>query len=1001
MVAWVRFLLPRATSGVRLIPAGRPHVVEGMAEHHDGVESPPLEKCRDRWTPAPASARLFGVVTRYGLFGRNAEFAVLAEAVRDVLDGHAGALWIEGEAGIGKTRLVECLVELATDHAFTVFGGAAHPFERTRPFGVVAHALGLSPRSADPRKAAIGRELTGRGADRENGASGDAQYRIVESIVELVDTACAAGPVLVVADDIHWADSASLLALSSLARQLPLAALLVVVTMRTSPMSGEVVRVLADLAATGARSVHLQPLDRESLVELATQELGAPPGPTLAALLDKAGGNPLWTMALLRSFAGDGLLRAEDDVVEATTTELPRSMSDLVVRRLGDLPPATLDLLHTTAVLGDTVSLRDVVIVARRSPGEVVGDLAAAFDAQLLDEDGDRVVFRHQLVHEAIYRHTPAPSRRLLHRDAATALTARGASLLEVADHLLLGSERGDEQAVAMLRQAAQDAAARSPRAAVELVRRAEALLPGGHPDADSVSAEVVGALLRAGDVAEASARAEAVLTRRHAPEVDLPLRLSLLSALALQNRAEEVIAAADAGLVGSPDLGPFEVPLLAQQSWAFTYSGDISAGEMVARRSVAIADDLGVPALTVWALTALLIAVGRQGRFAEALALARRAAELAESSPDVASFPLQPKLFVGLTLFECDRVDEARVAYRAALEDEFGSAWWLSETLMADAQACFAVGEWDDAVPRLVASGDAAREKDHPLLESQSLAHRAIIATATGDLGTARDLLGQIDGPDEGEGLGYNAGVVASAKAALGLADGDDEGAFDTLLGCWRFLDGRGDRFYDRCIAPDLVRLALALDRRDVAVGVAAVVEAGVALAPEVPTVHSVALRCRGMVDNDAEPLIEAVAIARETSLLVEHTGACEDAARLLASVGRSDEAVAMLDEALGRYEGAGAEAWARRVRADMRALGARPGRRGLRSRPTTGWGSLTDTERAVSQLVAEGLTNAAVARRLYMSPHTVNTHLRHIFAKLGVPNRVALAALVDHSIE
>jgi DNA-binding CsgD family transcriptional regulator len=83
------------------------------------------------------------------------------------------------------------------------------------------------------------------------------------------------------------------------------------------------------------------------------------------------------------------------------------------------------------------------------------------------------------------------------------------------------------------------------------------------------------------------------------------------------------------------------------------------------------------------------------------------------------------------------------------------------------------------------------------------------------------------------------------------------------------------------------------------------------------------------------------------------------------------------------------------------LRALGVRPGPRGPRHRPAGGWESLTATERAVSLLVAEGLTNGAVARRLYISPHTVNTHLRHVFAKLGVPNRVALAAEVHHSIE
>ena len=163
----------------------------------------------------------------------------------------------------------------------------------------------------------------------------------------------------------------------------------------------------------------------------------------------------------------------------------------------------------------------------------------------------------------------------------------------------------------------------------------------------------------------------------------------------------------------------------------------------------------------------------------------------------------------------------------------------------------------------------------------------------------------------------------------------------------------------------------------------------------------RSLALRCQGLVDGEVEPMIEAVALARRAPLLIEHAGACEDAARLLAHGGRRDEAAALLAEALERYEQAGADAWAGRVRAQLRALGVRPGPRGPRHRPADGWESLTATERAVSLLVAEGLTNGAVARRLYISPHTVNTHLRHVFAKLGVSNRVALAAVVHHSIE
>jgi DNA-binding CsgD family transcriptional regulator/tetratricopeptide (TPR) repeat protein len=937
-----------------------------------------------------------------GLVGREAELALAAAAVRQLSEGRSSALVVEGEAGIGKTRLVQSITDDARSRDVAVFCGQAHPFERTRPFGVVAAALDLSRRSPDPRRAAIGALLAGQDAGAPALAGGGIQYRVVEEIVDLVETSCAERPVLLVAEDIHWADSASLLAILSVARRLPFAPLLAVVTARPSPMPAEVARLLDDLAAGGARTLQLQPLESGEVAVLAGRMLGACPGPALTAMLAKAGGNPLWAMAMLRSLADEGMLRRAGDRVETTTSEMPASLSDLVVRRLRHLPTATLELLQVTAVLGDAVSLRDVAAVARRPPAEVVGQLADAFDAQLLDETDGRVVFRHQLVHDAIYRHMPSPARRLLHREAAVALMAVGADRLDVADHLMLGAERGDEQAVAWLRDAAREAQPRAPLVTVELIRRAEALLPDGHRDADLVSSEVVQALLRAGKVAEASARAEAMLARQHAAEVDTPLRVALVAALALQNRAAELITVAQASLAGSARLRPSDqVLMLAQQSWALVYTGDPRAGEAAASRALVIAEQAGDAAMTVWALTALMVAVGRQGRYREALDCARQAAALAAGSHDMRSLPLQPKFFLGLALFDSDLVGEARAAFREALDDEFSSGFWLSETLTNDAQAAFALGEWEDAVPGLIAGGEAAQEKGNQILVAQSLAYRAIIATATGDHRAASELAAGIAGSLEGDQLSYNAGILAFAVAGVKAAEGDRQGAYDLLLRCWRFDAGRECRFYHRCLAPDLVRLALALGHRDVAAEVARAVAAGAALAPEVPTVRSLALRCQGLVDGEVEPMIEAVAFARRAPLLVEHAGACEDAAELLARGGRRDEAVALLAEALERYEQAGADAWAGRVRAQLRALGARPAPRGSRHRPTGGWESLTATERAVSLLVAEGLTNGAVARRLYMSPHTVNTHLRHVFAKLGLSNRVALAAVVHHSIE
>jgi DNA-binding CsgD family transcriptional regulator len=944
--------------------------------------------------------RAFRVSSAEGLVGREAELALAAAAVRELSAGRASVLAIEGEAGIGKTRLVQSIVDDARSRGAAVISGQAHPFERTRPFGVLAGALDLSRRSADPRRAAIGALLAGQGAGVPAQPAGDIQYRVVEEIVDLVETLSAERPALLVAEDIHWADSASLLAILSVTRQLPLAALLVVVTARPSPLPAEVVRLLDDLAAGGGRTLRLQPLKPHEVAVLAADMLRASPGPALTAMLAKAGGNPLWAVAMLRSLVDGGMLRRVGDSVEPTTFELPASLSDLVVRRLRHLPTATLDLLQVTAVLGDAASLRDVATVARRPPAEVVGQLRDAFEAQLLDEADDRVVFRHQLVHDAIYQHVPPPARRLLHREAAVALMAAGADQLDVADHLMLGAERGDEQAVAWLRDAARDASGRAPLVTVELLLRAEALLPDGHPDVDLVATEVIQALLRAGKVSEASARAEAMLARQHAVELDTPLRLALLGALALQNRADELIALAQASLAGSGLRPSDQVMVLAQQSWALTYTGDPRAGESAAGRGLIIAEQAGDAAMTVWALTALLVAVGRQGRYGEALAHAR-AAVLAADSRDTRSLPLQPKYFLGLALADCDLIDEARAAYREALDDEFGSGWWLSETLMADAQASFVIGEWEDAVPGLIAGGQAAQEKGNLLLVSQSLAYRAIIATATGDLRAASELAAAIPLSPEGDQLSYNAGILAFAVAGLKAAEGDHQGACDLLLRCWRFDAARDNRFYHRWLAPDLVRLAVALGHRDVAAEVAGTVAAGVALAPEVPTVRCLALRCQGLVSGEVEPMIEAAALARQAPLLIEHAGACEDTARLLAQAGRRDEAAAFLTEALERYEQVGAEAWARRVRTQLRILGARPGARGSRRRPAHGWESLTATERAVSRLVAEGLTNGAVAKQLYISPHTVNTHLRHVFAKLDVSNRVALATVVHRAIE
>jgi DNA-binding CsgD family transcriptional regulator len=160
-------------------------------------------------------------------------------------------------------------------------------------------------------------------------------------------------------------------------------------------------------------------------------------------------------------------------------------------------------------------------------------------------------------------------------------------------------------------------------------------------------------------------------------------------------------------------------------------------------------------------------------------------------------------------------------------------------------------------------------------------------------------------------------------------------------------------------------------------------------------PTGQAHGLRCLGLVEQDPDTLVRAVAVYRESPRPLERAEACEDSAELLAKAGRMEEAIALWDEAVGLYDGLGAERDLARVAAQLRQHGVKRGTRRRHVRATTGWESLTGTEHKVVGLVAQRLSNPEVAERLFISRHTVESHLKHIYRKLGLSSRRELAAM------
>jgi DNA-binding CsgD family transcriptional regulator len=269
-------------------------------------------------------------------------------------------------------------------------------------------------------------------------------------------------------------------------------------------------------------------------------------------------------------------------------------------------------------------------------------------------------------------------------------------------------------------------------------------------------------------------------------------------------------------------------------------------------------------------------------------------------------------------------------------------------------------------------------------------------MATARGDAALAESVLGDSVAQLHVDDPVYGTEIVALAEATRRECGGDQAGALHVLARFWRIDADRGVRYYHRTLAPALVRLAYAAGRADLIAEVVRGMDEAAALAGGIATVTGAAARCRGLRDHDPDLLLHGVRLLRVGGRTLDYASACEDAAAALVKCGRSDEAVAVLEEALARYNAVGATAYAARVSAALRALGRRRGARGARQRPERGWQSLTTSERMVCDLVAGGLTNRQVAQRLHVSPHTVNTHLRHVFQKLDVATRTELAGHV-----
>ncbi|MEV6631303.1 BTAD domain-containing putative transcriptional regulator [Actinoplanes sp. NPDC051470] len=353
--------------------------------------------------------------------GRRDELELLSGLVDDLAQGRGNAVWLEGEAGIGKSELLTSAFARATAAGCQVAWGIAEELGQRVPFQALMEALGLETTSSDPRLAAAAERLQGEG---DTGLLG------------FIREACLRAPLLLIVDDMHWADESSVLVwgrLASAVRRLPL---LLVAASRPDTRLGQLRRALI---GREAHILDLKPLSTPDVETLIGDIVGGAPGEGLRYLAARTGGNPLYTREMAADLVRQRSVTVVDGVAEVDGTvadRMPASLIGAVRRTLESLSPDTQEVLRLAALLGMEFAAADVVALTGRSPVLLVRTFDEAAAAHVIVESGQFLTFRHPFLRQALHDAIPVPLRSTLRRHAAEALARAGSPVNRIAEQL-------------------------------------------------------------------------------------------------------------------------------------------------------------------------------------------------------------------------------------------------------------------------------------------------------------------------------------------------------------------------------------------------------------------------------------------------------------------------------------------------------------------------------------------------------------------------------------
>ncbi len=921
------------------------------------------------------------------LFGREQERASLHDLVARLTAGHGGAALVEGEPGIGKTALLAAASAEAARRGCQVFTAAADELGSRFPLQVLLDCLDTATRSAMTGSANGGWAL-----------SGDPVTATIERFLAFVDRACAVSPVLLVADDLQWADDATFQAWSRLAHSTEQLPLLLVGAHRPVPRRPELVHLRRGLRDRGAALLQVGALPAESVVALAGELAGAPVGPRIRDLTTRAGGNPLYIRELFDALRRDNKLAVRDGIAEFTSDAaepaVPTSLVAAIGERLDFLSEPTVEALRMAVLLGTEFSVVDLATTLGRPPTDLVGIIDEAAAAGVLVASGEQLAFRHPLLRQVLYEGMPAGLRTALHGQAAQSLTRAGAPVDRVAEQWLAAPEIVDTEMLDWLRASAPALIQRAPRIATDLLERTLSAIPADSSHRDQLEAYLasVSFLLAHNEPAEKLARG--ILARTSDPELIGQMTWTLVYSLLRTNQHEQALDLASKAVV-DPRLDPvWRARLGAERALLLVVNERPDEAVVAAEAVLADPDQAGDRAAAGYAHHTLSLVHMIRHDTEGAARLAGAALDTIGDDPDTADLRQVVLTHQINMLRQLDRRAEADACVHEVtlLAERTGTARQFMVSSMC-AECLVETGRWDDALTTLESFSDHMPSEDEwPVLNWIVHGMYALIAGHRDDRTATAEHL-HVDRADGPRAFGDEKRYLLKAHALVAERAGEPEEAMALLAA--ELGSGQATHEIARhAWLPQLTRLAVSCDDQQV---VDAAITACTAEAELAPTRRRAAAAswCTGLGSADPAPILVAAEYYREVKLPLDCGQAHEDAAILLAERGDVSAARRSFSQAVEVYLQLGAAWDLMRAESRIRPHGIRRGQRGQRRRPTVGWDALTPTEVKVARLVADGGSNPDIAAQLFLSRRTVQTHVSHILGKLGVQSRWEIARL------